>query len=108
MPLLVQVKSGETWRSKTLQMPGENLRSISDNKPGKPQVYMLLCSEDDGCSKLLRSKHGFDIADKRVRYITSDDFEIVKVLRSGESHDLEIVTPSGQQSMLRFTHVIHA
>ena len=92
-PLSIQIysKKDDSWREIGFINPGDNPGSIPDNRPVR-QAYLLECSPDDSCSRLLRSEKGTVV-------------EIVKVLRRNESYELNITTTGGLEARLRFTHV---
>ena len=104
MPLLIQIKKGATWVDLATLKPGDNPGSISDNLPEKRELYVFKCSGDDLYSVLLRSKQGIDVESQSARVILSKDFETVRTLRKGDTHDLGVVAQDGTLKLLRFKH----
>jgi hypothetical protein len=105
-PLLIQMhdKSNDTWYDVARINPGDRPGSASDNGRIR-NMYMFECSPDDNYSTLSRSKGGMDLEDSKMRIIKSEGFEVVKMLRKDEFHDLSIVTAGGKEVDIRFKHI---
>lgn len=91
-PLSLSVKTGDgNWKEFGVLRPGNRPGSISDNTPeGRREVYVFACWPDDSRSVVSRSAGGADAATDDARRIISAGFEVVKVLRKGESQVLEL------------------
>lgn len=107
MPLSVEVYKKETdeWLSVGAAKPGEK-GSLSNNKPdGSREIVVFECASDDGHSSIKRSTLGVDVADSKYREIQSAGMELVKLLRRGESHVMDIRTDKSKEArQIRFTH----
>lgn len=85
-------------------MPGKN-GSLSDNKAdGSREVYHFECNANDESSTLSRSAGGIDIANSSTRKIISTGFELIKEIKDGDSHVLDIRRPQRESIQVRFTH----
>ncbi|MDE1869087.1 MAG: hypothetical protein KGH60_03950 [Candidatus Micrarchaeota archaeon] len=108
MPLVVEIETCHgAWKRLGELRPGDHQGSLSDNKPdGHREVYVFRCEPDGRSSKLLRSAAGVDSEEGTERTIIPlGNFDIVKVLRTGDTYDLPITTPKGAQTVIRFKHV---
>ncbi len=79
--------------------------SVSDNNPGRRDVYIFQCMADDSKSVLYRSKQGIDMGIGDFREVISTGAEVVKELRKGESYEMSLKTDKSTEPMrIRFTH----
>lgn len=105
-PLLFEIYDGRTWREIARLSPTDRPGSLSDNKPGRRDVYYFACSKDDSHSMVNCSDAGIDAEQGMTREIYSIGGSTVATLRKGDPHyEMEITTPKGSKRKIRFSHV---
>lgn len=104
MPLMIYAGRGSAWHHIGTLGPKDQPGSIADNKSPR-QVYVFKCGSGDTHSRLLRSKVGIDIEHLNLREVNTVGFEVVTILRKGESHELGITTMEGASGKIKFMHV---
>lgn len=104
MTLHVQLKKEGRWKDIIRLGPEDRAGSISDIKQNRRDVYVFKCNED-GTSSLLRSKSGVDVEKEDVRVITTVGLETIKLLRRGESYEMNVKSPGGTDYSVRFMNV---
>ncbi|MBI2013247.1 MAG: hypothetical protein HYS87_00180 [Candidatus Colwellbacteria bacterium] len=89
----------KSWKETCRVYPHQAPGSITDNKPdGTRDVYLFYCEDDDGCSKVLKSRGGVDTADPSTRVVTNlAGFELVKTIHPREYFTMTILTDESQE-----------
>ena len=111
-PLLVEIGiGGGKWRALGTISPGDREGSFTNDKPdGRREVIAFNCSPDDALSTIRRTdtpevSDGFGNRKLLIQAgETGPRFELVKKLRSGESHEMPL-TVDGRPEVVKFTHI---
>jgi len=105
-PLLFEMYDGKSWIEAARLGPRDRPGSISDNQPGKRDVYYFGCSSDGSHSTVTRSEAGIDAEKGNIREVYSIDGTVVAVLRKGNPpYEMTITTPKGPKTKVRFSHI---
>ena len=99
-------KGQKEWLKLESINPGDQPGSISDVSKGKRDIYLFDCAPDNSKSTIYRSPVGVDMdVGEAARVITPlKDLEVIKEVKRGESHELEVTTERGHSGTFRFTH----
>jgi hypothetical protein len=106
-PLSLETYSPDAkkWLRVGLIGPGAPPGSVSDNRDGRRDVYVFSCASDNSHSVIQRSVAGVDREIGPLRAVTSVGAETVKVLKTGETYEMEVRTDMGREPRrIRFRH----
>ncbi len=102
----VRPKGQKQWVKLGTIKPGDLPGSILDVSKGQRDVYVFDCAPDNSKSTIYRSRFGADWdAGKAARVAALlEGIDVVKEIKQGESHELEVTTERGHPGTYRFTH----
>ena len=86
--------------------PGDLPGSVSDNRPGKREVYIFECKQDNSKSVIYCSRSGIDAETGDARIINTSGVDVIKELKNGETYEMKIRTDKSLEGrLIRFTHL---
>ncbi len=100
MPLQLTINKSIVYTVK----PGDPPGSISDNKPGKRDIYLFECARNDEQSTLFKSRRGVDVEISESRIVMSEGLEKIRTLMRNDRHDIVVTTEDGTDVLVRFEH----